>query len=206
MSRDNDTQEKTMNRRSMLKAVGSTAVAGIALSGSASATTTASPEAVKRIREAYDHRVTNQQAVSQHADDLVKGLAESGFVSSAGAVEFFEGADSVETKTVEIDAVPSARVGVTKEFDTHSVEVVVFPERGLSHAMLQRDGETKKLSAEGEDLSTAACDCYYEYDCYGLCPSGTAGYPHQRYSRECCDCDNGTTCDDWSADSGVCCA
>lgn len=55
-------------------------------------------------------------------------------------------------------------------------------------------------SLEGIDRS--ACDCYYEYKCDGSCYKN-GSYP-QSWERECCDCDGGTTCDNWSRMNQCC--
>lgn len=205
---DNDKRgEKVIDRRSVLKTVGTTAVGGIALAGSGSAKPRSSPEKVSRIRETYSDERAARSAVARHADELLAGLAERGVVGETAGAAFFDGADDVTAEPVEIDGVTSGRLTVSREFADHTVDLVVFPERDRSFAYVHRNGETQKFSADSEDVAVdAACDCYYEYKCESLCPDGTAGYPHQRYSRECCSCDNGTACDDWSADSGVCCA
>lgn len=206
MSRDNDSRGSTgPARRSVLKAVGASAIAGVAVAGNASADDGPITDLDEFEAEFADaNRV--RWAVTRHADALLAGLAERNLLTDSTGAEFFDAAD-VTTTPIEIDGVTSGRITVSKEFESHSVELVVFPERERRFAYVHRDAQTRKLRVEDGDVAVeTACDCYYEYKCEGLCPDGTAGYPHQRYSRECCDCDNGTVCDDWSADSGVCCA
>lgn len=49
---------------------------------------------------------------------------------------------------------------------------------------------------------TPDCDCETEFKCEDTCYKD--GSKPQVYKRECCTCDNGTTCDNWTEDNQCC--
>lgn len=59
-------------------------------------------------------------------------------------------------------------------------------------------------SGSDTDLSSMradpSCDCYTDIRCV----SSAYCTEKKTQTRECCECDSGTTCDDWS-DDGTCC-
>lgn len=60
--------------------------------------------------------------------------------------------------------------------------------------------------ADGSNLDVSPdCECYYQYRCDTdlLCEDPSTDTPYYQEYRECCDCDNGTVCDDWQY-SGCC--
>ena len=55
--------------------------------------------------------------------------------------------------------------------------------------------------ADGSNIDVSPdCECYYEYRCDTdlLCENPSTDYPYYHEYRECCECDEGTTCDNWT--------
>jgi hypothetical protein len=71
-------------------------------------------------------------------------------------------------------------------------------------SVLKKASVAAAISVVGATGSASACDCTTEIKCVEeSCYDGQYTYDYTEYSRECCECDNGTSCDDWTK-SGCC--
>lgn len=205
MSGDNDTHDE-LDRRSMLRAVGTSAITGIALTGNAAAQQRTTRKQLQQIRSTYDDPSAVEQAIRTTAGGLLSNLSERGLLSEGTVSEL--DVDDADVKTVHIDGIASARIGVTTTIDSHDLTVVVFPEAEQSRAYVDpADGEAYGLTADGSVTTSNDCCCYNEYKCSDvLCEDNPSLlYPYQSYSRECCECPCGgdRVCEDWEPNN--CC-
>lgn len=220
MSRETDANDSTVNRRSVLKAVGASAVAGVSLAGSAAAAPRPTPEELERVKAEFDDPVTAREAVAEQADVLLEELAERGVLATASASafpsnelqrpdEYSDAAEGATVRGVRADGEWDVEVATSTETDAHAVELVVQPNRGRSYAIVApKDADdTYRLTSDPDDDEVRVNNhCHYESQClsYFACQSGSNC---QRQERHCCD-SNGDgdedDCTSWYNDR--CCA
>lgn len=195
---DNDTQGRTVNRRTVLKTVGASAVAGIATAGSATAKEAPMAQ-MERLETAYDDSIRAQWAVSQHADDVLAELARRGILARGDAAEL--DFDALSVKGLGKDGTPTAQLETTTERDGKSVEVVVRPGTGRAYATVRTDGDvyTVESVAGSDDVTTQ--NCYYNHKCESAACSSGGGCVY--LEQQCCDYGTGYKCGNWEEDG--CC-
>jgi len=219
MPRETDATDSTVDRRSVLKAVGASAVAGVSFAGSASAARRPVPEALERVKAEFDDPVTARETVAERAGPLLDELAERGVLATASASAFpaddlrdpSEYSDATEGATVRgvhTDGEWDAEIATSTETDAHVVELVVRPNQDRSYAVVDpkdRD-DSYRLTADPNGDVSVSSHCHYESQClsYFQCDSGSSC---QRQERHCCDSDGDGVeddCTDWYNDG--CCA
>lgn len=220
MSRKDDANDSTVDRRSVLKAVGVSAVGGIALSGSATARRRPFPEEVQRVKAEFEDPASARDALADHADPILDELTERGVLRTASVSafpaddllaprEYSDVAEGATVRGVDVDGEWDAEVVASTETDAHAVELVVQPNRARSYALVdpKDGGDMYRLSTSQDDDEVSVSDhCHYESQClsYFQCDSGTSC---QRQERHCCDDDgdgNEDNCNSWYNDG--CCA
>lgn len=195
----NDSANPT--RRSVLKGIGASAVAGIAVTGTASAKPIAE---ISRVEGAYDDTARARWAVAEHADPVLAELAANGVLDRGNVAELdFE---DLSVAAIVKDGTPTAQLETTTDVDGDEVEVLVRPETGRAYATVRTDGDvyTVESAAGSDDVTTQ--DCTYEHRCLTdqYCSDGGCQYQE----RACCDnlssSEVGTAdCGDWTNDG--CC-
>lgn len=217
MPHRNDAND-SMDRRSVLKAVGASAVGGVAFSGSAIASQHPAPERLTRIKARFADPVAARETVAEHADVLLDELADRGVLATASVSAFPAGelltpgtyshADEGATvRGARIDGEWDAEVATSTETESHTVELVVQPNRGRSYALVdpKDGGDTYRLTSDQTGDVSIETHCHYESQClsYFACNSGSYC---QRQERHCCDDDGDgveDNCTDWYNDG--CC-
>lgn len=218
MSRENDVNGR-IDRRSVLEAIGASAIAGVAFAGSATAGSRPVPAELKQAKAEFDDPITARAAVTEHADALLEELADRGVLTAGSAAAFPTGellspgeySDVTEGATVRgarIDGEWDVEVATTTETGAHTVELIVQPNRDRSYALVDPngDGDMYRLTSEQNGDVGVENHCHYESRClsYFQCDSGSSC---QRQERHCCDDDGDGTeddCTDWYNDG--CCA
>lgn len=218
MSRENDAND-SIDRRSVLKAVGASAVAGVAFTGSATAGSRPVPAEVEQVKAEFEDPITARGTVAEHADALLNELADRGVLAAGSAAAFPTGellspgeySDVTEGATVRgarIDGEWDAEVVTSTDTDDHVVEIIVQPNRERSYALVDPKGGGDMYRLTSEQNGDVGVDnhCHYESQClsYFACSSGSSC---QRQERHCCDDDGDGTednCTSWYNDS--CCA
>lgn len=214
-----DDTNDSMDRRSVLKAVGASAVGGVAFSGSATADRRPVPEKLRRRKAEFEDPITARAAVAEHADVLLDELAERGVLATASAAAFpadelltpaeYSGVtEGATVRGVQIDGEWDAEVVTSTETDSHAIELVVQPNRDRSYALVdpKDGGDTYRLTFDANGDVSVSNHCHHESRClsYFACESGSNC---QRQRRHCCDDDGDGTaenCTDWYNDR--CCA
>ena len=218
MSRGNDATD-SIDRRSVLKTIGASAVAGVAFAGSTTASSRPVPAELEQVKAEFDDSVTARAAVAEHADALLEELADRGVLAAGSAAAFPTGellspgeySDVAEGATVRgarIDGEWDAEVATSVETDGHAVEIIVQPNRERSYALVdpKDGGDMYRLTSEQNGDVGVDNHCHDESQClsYFQCDSGSSC---QRQERHCCDDDGDGTednCTDWYNDG--CCA
>ncbi|WP_158058672.1 hypothetical protein [Halorussus halophilus] len=209
MSKDNKTHEKTFDRRSMLKTVGASAAAGLAATGSVSATVPTSE--MNHVEAAYSDSVRAQWAVAEHADTVLAELADRGYLDARGADAFDFSAVGTDAKDASVmslykDERATAEVKASVETETHEVTVVVHPQLGESYASAKplADADPITVRDEGGEVTTEACVTESRCTC-DPCDLNSCVYQE----RTCCtNYGDGTDCTAWSDEGccGACCS
>lgn len=181
---------KQFDRRSVLKTVGSAAVAGIGLGVSSGSV--AAIEAKNRLERAYEDERRLRIAFEQHGTALRGALVEAGLVGDDFS---FAGLDfDIDTERTRLEPEADDRLAgitaigdetslsalgmVSTSSDTHDIALFVQPERDRAYALAEpKDGGDRVLvSDEGVDAitqsytrCTSCCDENYrteeEVDC-----------------------------------------
>lgn len=174
----NDSANPT--RRSVLKGIGASAVAGIAVTGTASAKPIAE---MGRVEVAYDDAARARGVVAEHADPVLAELAANGVLARGDVAEL--DFDDLSVDALAKDGTPTAQLETTTDVDGGEVEVLVRPETGRAYATVRTDGDvyTVESAAGSDDVSTQ--DCYYEHRCTNLSCDTAGECVYQE--RECCD-------------------
>lgn len=220
MSRKDSANDSTVDRRSVLKAVGASAVGGVAFSGSTTASRRSMPESVKRTKAELADPTTVRRALGEHGETLLDELAGRGVLATASASafpsaelltpdEYSDAAEGATVRGVNVDGDWDAEIAASTETDAHAVELVVRPDRDQSYALVApKDGGDMYRLASGpnDDEVTVSNHCHYESQClsYMACESGSYC---QRQERHCCDEDGDGVedeCNSWYNDG--CCS
>jgi hypothetical protein len=202
-----DRHDVRVKRRSVLKAIGASALASGTFVGSSAARRQAKPAELGRVKARYENPVVARAAVVERAGPLLEDLQERGVLASGSVSEFGlnelvspnEYSDSTERATVRsvlIDGEWDAEIATSTETDAHTVELVVRPRRELSYALVdpKDGGDIYRLTLVGNDDVSVSTHCHYESKCLSwlACESGSNC---QRQERHCCD-DNGDGVED----------
>lgn len=163
---DND---KQFDRRSVLKTIGSTAVAGIALgatSGSAAAIKTP-----HHLETAYSDPTRLRFAFAQHGEGVRQTLIENGIVAedfdfgdltfgvdtSVNGLEA-EAADHSATVTAHtVEGTMTAIGAVSTSTDTHDITLYVQPERDEAYAFVDPKNSDERFVATDSELEPSSC-------------------------------------------------
>lgn len=206
MSRDTN----RLDRRSVLKALGTTAAVGSGLAAS-----TGSAAAARSIAAAYRDEGALREAFEQHGDALRETLVAEGIVS-----EDFDFADldlaidpeatglaptaddGLASVGVSSGNGPTSALGVAStSSDTHEIALYVQPERGEAYARATPKGGGDTFRADGDGVSPEGCEytkCVDDGDC-------TASYCYTKNEYYSCDinCQNCSQYD-WDCSCYVC--
>lgn len=165
MSRNNE----RFDRRTLLKTIGSTAVAGIALGATSGAA--AAVETDDRLARAYSDERRLKIAFQQHGEDLRTTLVDEGFVSEDfdfGALSFdidesATGLDPTDedhvagvTSTTQ-EGTTTAFASVSTSSDTHEISLFVQPERDKAYALVESKASGERVMVFDSDVSPAGC-------------------------------------------------
>lgn len=156
----NDNQ---FNRRSVLKTVGSAAVAGIGLG--ASSNSVAAVETKRRLTRAYSDERRLRAAFEQHAEDIRRTLVAENFVAEefafsdltididpneSGLDPTAEDGRAGVTGVTE-DGTATAFASVSTSSETHELTLFVQPERDEAYALVEpADGGDRMLVTDSE--------------------------------------------------------
>lgn len=211
MSRNDDTRGSTgPNRRSVLKAVGASAVAGVAAAGNASADEGPITD-LDRFEAEFAGTGRARWAVAEHADAVLAELADRGYLDTADSSAFDLSAvgtdrEDARATSVWLDGDPTAQIEATTETATHEVQLVVRPHLGESYATARRFDESDPITVRdsGDDVSTEGCWTESRCTC-DPCDLNSCIYQE----RTCCDgLSGGVDCGSWSDEGccGACCS
>lgn len=192
MSRD----AETLDRRDVLKTIGSTALVGSGLGVAAGSGAARSDDLAAGYRDERRLRL----AFDRHGARLLETLVEAGIVPEDfdfHSLRFDLDADATGLEPVGEDgrgvvtsvrdgATPSALGMVSTSIDGYDVNLYVQPERDLAYALVEPRGSDERLLATGDGVSPA--DCTY-IECSQECCSSGFSY---EYVYECYDSCSGT--------------
>lgn len=219
MSREDDANDSTVNRRSVLRAVGASAVAGVSFAGGAAAERRPVPEELQRVKGQLDDPITARETVAEHADPLLDELAERDVLATASTAafpsdqlldpnEYSDATEGATVRGVRVDDEWDAEIATSTETADHVVELVVRPNRDRSYVLVdpKDGGDMYRITADANDEVSVSNHCHYETQClsYFACESGSSC---QQQERHCCDSDGDGSeddCTDWYNDG--CCA
>jgi hypothetical protein len=186
--------DKHLDRRSVLKAIGTTAVVGAGL-GSVTGSAVAQSEADQLARN-YDDETRLRFAFEQHAGGVRQTLVDEGIVAEDfdfGTLEFDldSGAKGLEPTAEDrlagvtglVDGPTSAFGFVSTSSDTHEISLYVQPERDDAYALVEPLGGGERLLVQESSVSPTGCtytECQnecctedykekYYYDCDSNC-------------------------------------
>lgn len=196
MTGNDQNRDEGIDRRTVLKAVGTSAVAGIALSGNASAESVQHGE-IERVEAAYDDEVRARWALDAHAQPVLAALAEKGVLERESVTELEFSERTV--KGLAKDGQATAQITAEAQTDDGHVEFFVRPETGRAYATVFGEEQTYTLeSPAGRDVVTQD-DCWYEHRCKANSNCTSLNCVYQE--RYCC---RGLGCGAWQYDG--CCA
>ena len=191
---DND---KRFDRRSVLKAIGTTAVVGAGLG--ASTGNVAAIETKQRLTEAYHDEMRLRTAFARHGAGLRANLVEEGFVSED--FEFASVGVDLDADVTGLEPSADDRLaGVTAVFeegtatafgmlstssDTHEISLFVQPERDLAYAMAEpKDGGDRVIVTESDVTPTG---CSYQ-SCGSCCTTDYKTLKTYDCDPDCTNC------------------
>ncbi|WP_276299738.1 hypothetical protein [Halorussus lipolyticus] len=192
------------NRRSILKAVGASAVAGVAAAGNASAESAVAD--LDRFERSFASSHRAGWAVAEHAGTVVAELADRGYLDTADPSAFDLSAvgtdrEDASVMGVWLDGEATAQIETVRETATHEIRLVVRPHLDESYATAKPldGGDPITVRDEGGDVSTSGCWTESRCTC-DPCDLNSCVYEE----RTCCDgLSDGVDCGSWS-DSGCC--
>lgn len=212
--RDDAANRTQTTRRTMLKAAGAGAAAGMGLSvaGSASARPVGLSETQRELKASYLDPIATRRAFAEHAGEVLAELSSRGLLDRADPNELplgefqtpaeYADADGVHVTAMEVGGEDTAHIVASTRTPTHEVEVVVQPELDRAYARATSDDETEYV-APHRDLSTQGY-CWWETDCKAECCVVDGDCRATEYERECCKQAGVTDCDYWGP-TGNCC-
>ncbi|WP_135853464.1 hypothetical protein [Halorussus salinus] len=197
------------DRRSVLKAVGASAVAGVAAAGNASAEGAVAD--LDRFERSFASPTRARRAVAEHADAVLAELTDRGYLDAADASAFdlspvgtdLEGASVMG---VWLDGDATAQIEVARETATHEVRLVVRPHRDESYATARPLDGGDPITVRDRDGDVSTSGCWTESRCTcDPCDLNSCVYEE----RTCCDgLSDGVDCGSWSDEGccGACCS
>lgn len=209
--------DKRLDRRTVLKALGTTAAVGTGLAAGTGGA--AAMKTKQHLAASYADEGSLRAAFEAHGDDLLAELRAAGVVGESfdfGDVDFAIDPDETGlgptaadglagVSAVHEEGVFTAFGSVSTSSDTHEIALYVQPERGLAYARAtpKSGGDTLRVSGDGvspEGCSYTECgsDCSTCYDTkkYYNCDPDCTGCDLYDTDCSCCDCD---ACPDCSA-------
>jgi hypothetical protein len=198
-----------LDRRNVLKTIGSAAIAGIGLTatdGSAGAFDTP-----HRLGRAYSDERRLSIALQQHAGGVRQTLVDEEIVAEDfdfGALDFEidESVNGLEARTGDHSAAVTAHsvdrtmtaIGVVKtSTDTHDIRLYVQPERDESYAIVEsKDGDEQFIATES-DLEDTECQ-------WSECTDSCCKEDHVYEEQWNCTVDSSGSCTDCYIEDTVC--
>lgn len=158
-----------LDRRSVLKTVGSAAAAGIGLA--ATGGTAGAVETTHRLERAYSDERRLRIAFQQHGEGLRQTLVDEEIVADdfdfdALDFEIDEEVNGLEAKADDRSATVTAHpvegqmtaIGVvTASTETHDVRLYVQPERDEAYAIVEPEGGDQRFIATESDFEPSSC-------------------------------------------------
>lgn len=200
----------TINRRSVVKALGAASGTAFVAASQASAveselTRQERKERAKEAREArekYSDIATVRSALREHTSEFIQGLYEEGFLSEPGFSQFklngFSTPEEVldEGEGVTVNSLPTGNGGFKVDITLHTstqngeIEIHTVPKTGRTFAIENpRDKEQRtpiKQTADGpstEEFCESSRECVATDAC-GC--DGVQGCIHDKYDVDCC--------------------
>jgi hypothetical protein len=206
MSRD----DRHLDRRSVLKAIGSTAAVGAGLGAASSSA--AAIETRNRLLRSYSDEQRLQSAFQEHAGGLRRALADEGIV--AEDFDFGELSFEIDAEVsglepaaqdglagvtaVERNGVQTALGIVSASTDTHDLALFVQPELERAYALVEPKAGDERFLATDLGVQPTG-DCFYTECTNDCCADATAIEQEWQCrldrSGNCTDCEiTGTSC------------
>ncbi|WP_266075934.1 hypothetical protein [Haladaptatus caseinilyticus] len=192
MSRDIKCNESGASRRSILRAVGSSASVGfgmVSFSGAASAKKMDLGK-LERVKQIYRDESTAEAAFNRIGKPLLTELVSRGYLhSSYLRVDMLaNGGRRHEARLLATkqDGIYTTQIGVRHETEFHEVDVHVQPERNRAFAYVETKATGERLKFDTRfDEPIRVNDCYRKNECEGGCyeyqPPVSAGVV-----KDCC--------------------
>lgn len=159
------------SRRTILRTVGTSGavVTGLAVSTNSSAAQAEYESELQRLEDQYDSEQAIQQAVDEHASDVLQSLSERDVIESASAsslplaesleieaIETSEGSDGVAATAIVEEDEPTGFIAISQTTDDHDLSLYVQPEREHAYAYVTDDDGTTLFKSASDDTPRTA--------------------------------------------------
>lgn len=186
--------DNRLDRRSVLKTIGSAAVAGVGVS--ATTGTVAAVQTKRRLTRAYSDETRLRFAFEQHGEGLRQTLVDEGFVAEDfefGALDFDVDPEVIGVEptaddrlagvaAITQDGTATAFASVSTSSDTHDISLFVQPERDEAYALVEPKGGGDRVLVTEDEVSPQGCS-------YEGCTTDCCGGDKEAYYKTW-DCDS----------------